>query len=326
MVPCRFLHALAFVGMFLGQAAAQRSIAVIDFEPRGVEPHEAAIIADRFRGQLVRSGIFQVMERGQMEAVLKEQGFQNSGSCTDASCVVEMGQLLSVNSIATGSVGKIGTMYTVDVKVIDIKTGQIRMTMSKDVKGAIEDVLTTAVPSMCDDMVREVSAAAVNVGYVTVTSSPSGAAVLLDLKEVGTTPVKGLEAESGSLRVDVRLQGYAPQQRDAQVVKGQALELDFSLSPTSELLAEQKEQAGARRKKLGRVFRWAGAVVAVAGAGAAAVLWADANSTYDDYSASHDPDELPGLWDGAQSSATYGNISAIVGCVGAIALGVSFAF
>ena len=44
--------------------------------------------------------------------MLKEQGFQQSG-CVSSECAVEAGKLLGVDQIVTGSIGKIGSYYTV---------------------------------------------------------------------------------------------------------------------------------------------------------------------------------------------------------------------
>jgi hypothetical protein len=325
----RALLLLCVTGLLLpcaAQTASLPSVAVIDFAARGIPAHEAAIIADRVRGNLVKSGSVQVMERGQMEEVLKEQGFQSSGACSEASCVVEMGQLLAVSSIVSGSVGTIGGMYTLDLKLIDIRTGKIQISITEDVKGGIEDVLTSTVPAICDKLAKEMISAAVTVGFIDVTTEPQGATVILDDRDVGTTPLRGLQAQTGTHVVAVRLQGYAPQDRAVTVLKGKGEEVRFRLSLTSETLAERKQQKSTTRKKLGKVLRWVGAGVALAGAGAATAFWLSADATHDDYAASQDPDALPGLWDDTQTSATVGNVSAIVGAVGAVVLGVSFAF
>jgi hypothetical protein len=39
------------------------------------------------------------MERKQMNEILEEQSFQNSGICDNQSCIVEMGRLLTVKYI-----------------------------------------------------------------------------------------------------------------------------------------------------------------------------------------------------------------------------------
>jgi hypothetical protein len=99
------------------------------------------------------------MERGEMESILKEQGFQQSGVCTDKSCIVEMGQILGVKQIFAGSIGKIGGMYTISTRMIDVATGEVRFSVTLDCKCAISDVLTKSVPSIAQQIVAKTKAA-----------------------------------------------------------------------------------------------------------------------------------------------------------------------
>ena len=55
----------------------------MDLEGRGVSAMEAQTLTDRLRSEMVNVGVFQVVERGQMERLLEEQGVQQTG-CTSA--------------------------------------------------------------------------------------------------------------------------------------------------------------------------------------------------------------------------------------------------
>jgi hypothetical protein len=81
------------------------------------------------------------MERNQMQEILKEQGFQQSGACTDEACLVEMGQMLGVKVLVVGSLGKLGSMFMVNIRSIDVQTAQIMKVVSVDIKGDIEEVV-----------------------------------------------------------------------------------------------------------------------------------------------------------------------------------------
>jgi curli biogenesis system outer membrane secretion channel CsgG len=85
------------------------------------------------------------MERNDMASVLKEQGFQQTGTCDEASCLVEVGQLLGVERMVAGSVGKIATMHTISLRMINVATGEIMFTVNEDYQGDLTGVLTTAV-------------------------------------------------------------------------------------------------------------------------------------------------------------------------------------
>ncbi len=116
------------------------AVAVMDLEGRGISAMEAATLTDRLRSEMVNVGAFQVVERGQMEMLLEEQGFQQTG-CTSAECAVEMGKLLGVKAMATGSIGKLGTMWTLDVRMFDVATGEISKVSSRNFQGGVEGLL-----------------------------------------------------------------------------------------------------------------------------------------------------------------------------------------
>ncbi|MEE9466087.1 MAG: CsgG/HfaB family protein [Candidatus Neomarinimicrobiota bacterium] len=126
-----------------GQAPAQErkeSIAVLDLEGRGISAIEAATLTDRMRSELVKTGAVTVVERGQMQTILAEQDFQMAG-CTSDECAVQIGQMLGVTMMYSGSIGKIGATYTVDVRGVSVETGAIENTMSRDYRGEIDGLI-----------------------------------------------------------------------------------------------------------------------------------------------------------------------------------------
>ena len=102
--------------LFIGFSFAQDiTVAVLEFEGQGVSLSETRTLTDRFRDELFKTGEYIVLERGKMDEVLKEQGFQQTG-CATSECVVEVGNMLGVQQMVGGSIGKLGDMYTVSVK------------------------------------------------------------------------------------------------------------------------------------------------------------------------------------------------------------------
>jgi len=116
------------------------SIAVLSLQGNGISPSEAVVLTDELRSVLVQAGKYNVLERNNMESILQEQGFQMSG-CTSAECAVEAGKLLGVQKMIAGSVGKLGTLYNINIRIIDVETGKIEKTESKRHEGSIEDLL-----------------------------------------------------------------------------------------------------------------------------------------------------------------------------------------
>ncbi len=121
-------------------AQAMESYAVMDLEARGVSTQDAAILTDRMRSELVKTGAVTVVERGQMQQILSEQNFQMTG-CTSDECAVEIGQMLGVTKMIAGSIGVIGSTYTVDLRVVNVGTGAIEETMTRNYRGEIDGLL-----------------------------------------------------------------------------------------------------------------------------------------------------------------------------------------
>ena len=122
-------------------AQAKESYAVVDLEGRGISALEAATLTDRMRSELVKTGAVTVVERGQMQQILSEQDFQMTG-CTSDECAVEIGQMLGVTKMVAGSIGKIGSTFTVDLRIIQVGTGAIENTMTRDYRGEIDGLIT----------------------------------------------------------------------------------------------------------------------------------------------------------------------------------------
>ncbi|UCH62825.1 MAG: hypothetical protein JSU77_13755 [Fidelibacterota bacterium] len=136
-----FIFSIVFIYPAAISAQAKESYAVLDLEGRGISALEAATLTDRMRSELVKTGAVMVVERGQMQQILGEQDFQMTG-CTSDECAVEIGQMLGVTKMVAGSIGKIGATFTVDLRTINVGTGAIINTMTRDYRGEIDGLLT----------------------------------------------------------------------------------------------------------------------------------------------------------------------------------------
>jgi curli biogenesis system outer membrane secretion channel CsgG len=60
-----------------------------------------------------------------MTEVLTEQGFQLTGACDDASCLVEIGRLIGAEFIVGGSVSQVDNKYSVAISIVNVATGEV---------------------------------------------------------------------------------------------------------------------------------------------------------------------------------------------------------
>lgn len=100
------------------------NLAVSDLAPQGVSGTDAAVIADLLRAELVRTNAFNIVEKQNMDKVLAEHAFQQTG-CTSEECAVKLGKLLNVQRMAVGSFGKLMESYILSIRVIDVETGSV---------------------------------------------------------------------------------------------------------------------------------------------------------------------------------------------------------
>ncbi len=127
------------------------NIAVMGFDARsGVQPGEAETVAEAFAAQLQQTGRFTVVDRKQMRAILQEQGFQSMQS-GDAEAH-RAGKMLAVRKMINGSIGKLGDNYIFNVKVTDVETASIEISISKTYDDDLEDVMETFVPSLVQEI------------------------------------------------------------------------------------------------------------------------------------------------------------------------------
>ncbi len=84
----------------------KKRIAVFDFDARNAPKSYADIARDTLEINLHNSNAFTVLERGFNNPLLKEQGLQMSG-CTDTSCAVQIGKLLSADLVVVGSLSEL---------------------------------------------------------------------------------------------------------------------------------------------------------------------------------------------------------------------------
>jgi hypothetical protein len=65
-------------------------------------------------------------------------------SCEDVLCVSEIGGALGVERMASASIGKIGSRYLINVKIINVRKARVEKRVSSQVRG-VEDELVRAI-------------------------------------------------------------------------------------------------------------------------------------------------------------------------------------
>lgn len=102
-------------------------IAVLDFRPQGnnfENEDMGKIVAEWLITAFVREGRFEVIERKLLGEVLEEQQMVEAG-IVNQDTATEIGKLLGVKVIISGSVAKIGQMVEVNARIVDVASASI---------------------------------------------------------------------------------------------------------------------------------------------------------------------------------------------------------
>jgi len=119
---------------------ASTTVAVLDFEGRGITMQEAQTLTDRFTTSLASTEKVIMVERGTMVDVLEEQGFE-SGGCASDECAAEVGAMLGVEFMISGAIGKLGDTYTIDAKMFSVATGAAESMKSITYSGKVDGLI-----------------------------------------------------------------------------------------------------------------------------------------------------------------------------------------
>lgn len=116
-------------------------IAIFDFDVVGKVDHDIARpLTDSIRYVIVRSGKFKVMDRANMDRILREQAFQMTGSVLKERAV-EAGQFLGVGKIVIGSIGVVGRTYFISLSLVNIESGETERVEEDTCKCELDELI-----------------------------------------------------------------------------------------------------------------------------------------------------------------------------------------
>lgn len=129
-------------------------IAVLDFQLQG-EGYETkdmgSIVAEWFITALVKEGRFDVVERAMLNKLLNEQKMGLSG-VVDENSATQLGKILGVKIIISGSVMKLQGVLEVNARIIDVETASI--IAAENVKSTASTSLQSLIVQMSDKIIK----------------------------------------------------------------------------------------------------------------------------------------------------------------------------
>ena len=304
-----------FTFPLFAQGPVKINIAVNELAGKGIDHSTAEICSDRLRNEMVSTGVFRVMERGEMQNILKEQGFQQSGACDDKACMVEVGQLLGVERMVAGSIGKVGDFHTILLRVVDVRTSEIIIVVNEDFTGSVQDLISQAIGKAAGKL-AQLSKEKTNIssiespatdsvetkivpdnttietdnkpvsGVLEIRSSPAGASIFLNGEQAGVTNWQNAQQEPGSYSLKISKDSFTTIDDSLFVLAGDTIVKMYDLQKTvttASQLSSLKENTGSGKKFRG-LRRITFSVLSLAGAGIGYAFERKSNNAYDTYS------------------------------------------
>jgi len=144
-----FVLALS-VSASLAAGASKETVAVMDFTAINAPGSEASVLSEFVRSAVIQSGVFTVVDKKNMDKMLAEQAFQQTG-CTSDECAVKLGKILNVRKMIVGSYSIMGQTRFLTSRLVDVETGKIEASAKE--KGFSPEDADTAAEKMVHTLI-----------------------------------------------------------------------------------------------------------------------------------------------------------------------------
>ena len=125
-------------------AWSQPKVAVLDaIIPQNMDPSIQGPATEKIIEKLVQSNRFTVLDRANIEGVLKEREFQVSGMVSDQD-VVTAGKYLGADYVVVAKLSRVGDTNFISGKMINVKTGVIASQTSAQGDGKLSVLINLA--------------------------------------------------------------------------------------------------------------------------------------------------------------------------------------
>jgi TolB-like protein len=202
--------ALLILGILLLPAFvfAKPQVAVLDtILAAGMDKTVAAPITDKIIEELVNSGKYTVIDRANVEQVLREKEFQLSSGVVKNEEVRQAGEYLGADLVIATNASRVGSTYVISARMIDVVTGEIVAQASSEQKGTIDVVLDVA-----RTVGRQISGQSVVVATKPAAEPPKAAA------PAAAAPAVGNAAATMQMQALIRAKAHMRQSGQLQMM------------------------------------------------------------------------------------------------------------
>ncbi len=125
-------------------ALDQKKIAILKLKTEGISDNITLELTDRLQYELFCLGKMKIMDRKEIDSILLKHGFKQLGDITTTN-LVEIGKLLNVQHIISGSVSKVDSFYSIQLHCNKVNTGELLKIVKEEVKGDLGTLFNTGI-------------------------------------------------------------------------------------------------------------------------------------------------------------------------------------
>ena len=115
-------------------------MAILDFDGQGVDAIDVQTLTERMRTEIGNTNAVRLIERKAVEKIMwKNRAFNKRD--VPVMSVLLVGQLLGVQFMVSGTIGRMGKKYTIDCKMFSVETGETVRAKNATFEGDISGLL-----------------------------------------------------------------------------------------------------------------------------------------------------------------------------------------
>ncbi len=180
------------------------AFAVFDLKPTGISRETAVNLTQILSIEVKGVEGASVVSRDDVVALLQLESTRMKAGCDDAGCMAEIGGALGVDRLITGDAGKVGTLFVVNLRLLDVRHGVVENRVTESFEGT-EEQLLHAVRVAARNLLGLKTATR---GEMAVTASQNAAEVFVDEQTSGKAPAHVVNLLPGKHAVRVEAGGF----------------------------------------------------------------------------------------------------------------------
>jgi len=117
------------------------AVAVLDIQGTGIDADLLPTLTEILSVEMDALGKFKVIAGRDVQSMLGFEKQKDMMGCTDAACLAEIGGALGVDRMVASHIGKVGSTFVVNIKLINIRMADTEARVYQTVRGEVDALI-----------------------------------------------------------------------------------------------------------------------------------------------------------------------------------------